>query len=264
MMQEFYKDCDCADNAIDLDDADPTEVFAQPSNLREVLDMALLEIYGQPDGINAILYGLTYDALTKAVSENFVSETSLKDALKANVALFSAHKTEKQVRDLGEFLFDEQGQKVSFLEFKKLAATTLEQYNTTWLRTEYVTSVRSARMASNWAAAQQSADVYPNIEYLKSRAAEPRKKHLLLVGMIRPINDPIWQTYLPPNNWGCKCSFRVTDEPVTEIPPVMPHVPLVFRNNVGITGEIFTKDHPYFQQVGKKESDMIQEFLIRQ
>lgn len=264
-MNEYYKDCECGDAAhIDLDDSTDYVAFAQPENFKEILDAALLEIYGQPDALNAALYALTYEALSKAIDLSFVANTSLKDSLKANAALFSAHKTEKQVKDLASFLFDENGQKLGFGAFKKLASTTLEEYNSTWLNTEYVTSVRSARMASQWTEAQQSADVYPNIEYIRSRSGEPRKKHLQLVGVIRPITDPFWKTYLPPNDWNCKCSFRVTDKEVTELPELMPNVPLVFRNNVGITGEIFTKDHPYFQLVGDKENGVIQEFLTNQ
>jgi Phage Mu protein F like protein len=264
-MNEYYKSCECGDSeSLDLDDSEDYVAFEQPENFKEILDAALLEIYGNPDALNAALYALTYEALSKAIDLSFVSETSLKASLKANAALFSAHKTEKQVKDLASFVFDENGRKIDFGKFKKLASTTLEEYNSTWLRVERNVTVRAARMASQWTAAQESAGVYPNIEYIRSRAAEPRIKHLKLVGVIRPITDPFWRTYLPPNDWGCLCGFRVTDKEVTDLPEEMPFVPLAFRNNVGITGEIFAKDHPYFQQVGDKENGVIQEFLNKQ
>lgn len=252
MMNEYYQDCECGEHDIELADDDEKPVFVQDENYIGLIEQALQEVYNEPTAINAILFKLTKDALERAIVTSFVSDSLLKTALMDSAAVFSAAKTERQIKDLASFIIDENGNRRSFGEFQKLASTTINNYNSVWLKTEYVASVRTARMASLWAVAQQSADVYPNIEYVRSRAAEPRRKHLVLVGMVRPINDPIWQKYLPPNDWGCLCSFRVTDKEATELPELMPVIPLAFQNNAAITGELFTKDHPYFQLVGAK------------
>ena len=253
MMNEYYQDCECEhEDSVDLADGDKKPVYVQDANYKELVEQALQEVYNEPTAMNAILLDLTKNALERAVVASFVSDSLLKTSLMNSAAVFAAAKTEKQVKDLASLIVDEKGVRRSFGAFKKLSSTVIKNYNSDWLRTEYAASVRTARMASLWAVAQQSADVYPNIEYVRSRAAEPRKKHLTLVGMVRPINDPIWQKYLPPNDWGCLCGFRVTDKEVTELPDPMPVIPLAFQNNAGITGELFTKDHPYFQLVGQQ------------
>jgi Phage Mu protein F like protein len=255
MMTDYYKPCGCEHGDIELADDGEDFVepaFVQPLDIDELLEKALKEVYDDPAIISAILYSISHDAIRGAVELNFVSNTLLKEALLNNAAVFAAAKTEQQCRELASLVSNDFGQKVGFGTFRKLASQIVENYNKVWLRTEYVASVRLARMASNWAVAQQSASVYPNIEYVRSRSAEPRIDHLRLVGVVRPINDPFWLTYLPINDWGCKCSFRPTDKEVTALPETLPEIPLVFRNNAGITGELFTKDHPYFQAVGLK------------
>jgi uncharacterized protein with gpF-like domain len=71
------------------------------------------------------------------------------------------------------------------------------------------------------------------------------------------VDDPIWDSVAPTNHFNCKCLLKqhdedvaLTDNPEDIVNPVIEEMKNkkqdIFINNVGKTGEIFTKDHPYF------------------
>lgn len=139
----------------------------------------------------------------------------------------------------------------SFAQFRKAVKGVNVQWNEQWLRTEYNTAVRSARSAANYRDALRSKDMYPNIEYLESIARDKRKEHLGFVGTILPIDHPWWDTHLPPVEWNCKCSWRPTDKPTTDVPITTEEVPPVFQNNPGKTAEfVKLSEHPYLKDKG--------------
>lgn len=40
----------------------------------------------------------------------------------------------------------------------------------------------------------------------------PREEHLALDGLVLRHDDPFWQTWFPPNGWGCRCSVHAESE----------------------------------------------------
>lgn len=156
---------------------------------------------------------------------------------------FAARKTALQVLQLIALTKDEEkGTKRTFREFRKLAEGVLTNYNKTWLKTEYDTAIAAARSARDWQNFEAEADLYPNLEYMRSVSATPRQEHLAYVGIIRPLNDPFWNTHLPPIAFNCKCSVRNTDAQPNDIPldidqtdPVAP----ALQNNPAKTGMLF-------------------------
>lgn len=156
---------------------------------------------------------------------------------------FAARKTALQVLQLIALTKDEErGTKRPFREFKKLAKGVLDNYNKTWLKTEYDTAIAAARSAKDWQVFEAEADLYPNLEYMRTVSAIPREEHLTYVGIIRPINDPFWNTHFPPLAFNCKCSTRNTNAEVTEIPPDIDETDPVapaLQNNPGKTGMLF-------------------------
>lgn len=149
-------------------------------------------------------------------------------------------------------LLDEEGNLRSFPEFRKAVKKVNIQWNDEWLRTEYNTAVRSARSAANYRDALRTKEMYPNLEYLKSTSSEKREEHLEWVGTVLPIDHPWWDSHLPPVEWNCKCSFRPTDKPATDVPASSGvEIPPVFRNNPGKTGEfVKLSEHPYLKGKG--------------
>ena len=134
------------------------------------------------------------------------------------------------------------------------------KYNKAWLRTEYDTAVRSARMASQWQDMERTADRFPNVEYLRTRSATPREDHLEYVGIIRPLTDAFWDTHTPPLGWNCKCGIKSTDARPTAIPSGLPEVPPGLRNNPARSGSPFSEDHPYAKNAHAVEERLRKEF----
>lgn len=136
-------------------------------------------------------------------------------------------------------------------------------YNVNWMRTEYVHTVRSARAVKNWQAIEQDKDLYPFLEYMPSTAAEPRNEHQRLYGVIKPVDDHFWNTWMPPSDWGCRCSVKQvrSNEGGKEPPTDIKLPPATMRNNPGKSGQIFTDDHPMIAKVGQRNKVVIDKIV---
>lgn len=231
--------------------------------LTKQLLKALKEVYERTKSptnevLQKELFEVSYNALSLAVTQGFGSpnfqraDLNFVWQLHKSARFFVARKTALQVTQLIGLIADvDRGTRRPFREFKKLAKGIVGNYNQTWLKTEYDTAVAAARSARDWLTYEAEADLYPNIEYLRTVSAEPDKDHLKYVGIIRPINDPFWDTHLPPSRWNCKCSVKNTAAPVTEIPAdidaIDPIVP-AFQNNPGKTGSLFNLPYTLYAQ----------------
>lgn len=177
----------------------------------------------------------------------------LLNELKTNAAVFAAFKNHVQSKELVSLLVDENGKKRSWTDFRKEAAKVDSKYNKQWLEAEFNYATRAARAANQWQEAQRTKDLYPNLEYLPSTAANPRTEHTLFYGIIKPIDDPFWDRNMPPNGWGCKCSVAKTREAAStsEFEPVeqIPGIP----GNPGKARQIFTAEHPFVQVTNSLE-----------
>lgn len=111
------------------------------------------------------------------------------------------------------------------------------------LATIFNSNMRAARAAGQWERAQRTKAALPYFLYVPTTSHEPRVEHLTWAGTILPIDDPWWDSHMPPNGWGCKCSVRQisraeaeTRGGPTEAPP-SPTTP--FRNRrTGVVTEV--------------------------
>lgn len=76
------------------------------------------------------------------------------------------------------------------------------------LRTIYDANMRSARAAGQWERAQRTKAGLPYFIYELGPSREHRADHLRYAGLVLPVDDPFWDTHMPPNGWGCKCRVR--------------------------------------------------------
>ena len=97
------------------------------------------------------------------------------------------------------------------------------------------------------------ADVLPLLQYQTIGDGRVRPTHAALDNIIRPISDPFWKQYYPPNGWRCRCTvIQLSEGQETDLSGFNPpdDVPPLFRMNAGQDGYVFKskgKDkHPYF------------------
>jgi hypothetical protein len=154
-------------------------------------------------------------------------------------------------------LRDEDGNLKSFNQFKKDAQPFIDtEYR--HLKTEYNTAVRSARTASNWKKWERTSHLYPNLEYLPSRAAVPRAEHKVFYGTVLPMDHTFWAYHTPPLDWGCFCGITNTDKEVTaDIPDNDVKVAAGLDNNPAKTKKLFSSSHPYESKTGKKATKTV-------
>jgi hypothetical protein len=85
-------------------------------------------------------------------------------------------------------------------------------------------------------------------------------------GIIKPVDDPFWKKYYPPNGWRCRCGVTQTAETVSkDIPTVVPSIKPEFQSNIGLSNHVFdegdekgTKPHPYFALSKNKNSEALE------
>ena len=177
---------------------------------------------------------------------------SFFNALKENVFLFSGAKTFQQVSLMSAAILDSNGNVRSFSDFKKDAKVIFGQFNENWIRTEYNQSLSGAQMSSRWEQVIEDVEDFPFLRYIDQHDGRVREEHSELDGVVRPVTDTeFWGKFYPPNGWNCRCNVQrlseTYEDEITELKGVkLPELKPQFDNNVGMSREIFTKEHPYF------------------
>lgn len=72
------------------------------------------------------------------------------------------------------------------------------------LKTIYSTNLRSAYQKGQYDRTMES-DLHPYLMYRIGASVHHREQHLKWNNLIRPKDDPIWNSIFPPNGYGCKC-----------------------------------------------------------
>jgi SPP1 gp7 family putative phage head morphogenesis protein len=222
-----------------------------------------------PELIDKEMWRETYNQFLDAINTGYgdvlwgTPDYLLNQNLKYNAATFAAFKNHAESKEIQKLLTTEGTdglQPVSWKDFRDKALLISEKYNRRWLQTEYNHATQSSRIARKWQDAQADADLYPNLKYVTAGDERVRHSHKDLNGAIYPINDPFWNTYTPPNGWGCRCSIRPTDQP-TKQAAGLPEVPPMFQNNPGKTGNIFPAQNPYAATATAAERKEIEKFV---
>lgn len=219
-----------------------------------LISEALQNIYSgvtPPDGVDPKLWQLSFQELNKAVDEGFGRvqfghpDFDFTEQLKVNNGVFSAFKNHGQTKELVNLLRDEKGNLKSFSKFRKDSESIIWKYNKNYLRVEYNTGVRKARSAANWKKFEKTKDLYPNLEYLPSRSADPRPEHVPFYHTVLPMDHPWWAGHTPPLAWECKCGFTNTDREETKTPSGGGEIVPGLDNNPVFTKKLFSSSHPY-------------------
>lgn len=182
-----------------------------------------------------------------AAPDYTTADAVLQQQLRNNAYVFAAFKSHQEVQQLGQALLNDKGELRSFAEFKQIATKITEQFNVDWLRSEYNLAVANGQMAANWIRIQESKEQLPYLKYQTIGDDRVRDEHRSLDGVLRKVDDSFWDTWYPPNGWGCRCEV-IQSESGRETKTIkLPEQKALFKNNVGKSGEVFTAEHPYFK-----------------
>jgi SPP1 gp7 family putative phage head morphogenesis protein len=166
-------------------------------------------------------------------------------SLQTNVHVFSAFKTYQQLREATDLLTDANGNIKSFADFKRDIDALNVKYNVTYLNAEYNQAIASSQMAATWVDYEAAGG---NLKYQTAGDDHVRESHAALDGIVKPVDDVFWNTYYPPNDWGCRCDVTPDDSsPVTKARGKLPKLPEMFRTNTAKSGVVFPEKHPYYE-----------------
>jgi hypothetical protein len=215
---------------------------------------------GQYETVPEKLFDLYNNNLQKAIGQVFKKET-LNEKYKqyyyqfeVNAAKFAAYKSNYA----GRTLWNAYARNPR--SFKKNAKAILKAFNRYQL-TEYNTTVARCRTARQFVNFKENQDLYPCLEWLRSRSANPRELHASFVGIILPIDHPFWRENQPGNLYNCKCNWRQSNATPTGMPLKSPLPAKGLDGNPAISRKIFTENHPYFTKAMEKEVNTIDNFI---
>lgn len=116
-----------------------------------------------------------------------------------------------------------------FAAFKE-AAINITTDHMGWLKTEYNTAVSGGQMAAKWVDIEKNKDILPLLQFDAVMDGQTTELCSGLNGVIRPVDDPFWNTYYPPNHFNCRSTVRqLRSGAVTDLNEIeYPEIPAMF------------------------------------
>lgn len=209
------------------------------------------EVLSSKEGI--ALIEETYNILSSQVSISERTPRKVKDLIDQNLWRFSGFKSDIQMREAANKLYNENGELKSFKDFAKDVKQIHHNYNMNYLRSEYDHVARSVEMFNLWNDLEEDDE----LQYRTMQDNKVREDHRALDGTTLPKSDPFWELYYPPNGWNCRCTAKpvrkgkykrsssksaiAKGNAATNLPKQQ-----IFRTNPGITLNLMPDKHPYF------------------
>jgi len=245
----------------------PTQLIDYPA------DRLIREIYGGVVDVNNLppdLYFQISNKLKQSLYEGFGG--NLKDfdpyspdgkllvELRENIYMFSGAKTYQQVRIMSDML----ATMPKYSEFKAKAGQVFNQFNETWLQTEYDTAIGMAQSARKWSDIEQEKHIFNMLEYDAVLDANTSDICRPLDGITLPVDDPFWNIHAPLNHFNCRCMLRkvskyddkkqTSEATVKKAEKDMEKIQPMFKMNPGKDKIIFSDKHPYFDVAPKDKA----------
>lgn len=252
-IEASYRD-DCCHH--DVEAVDLSDYLALINFLGEKIKSGELS----PSDLNADLVEKIYNDVSKPVKTEYGKKFidydykepgSLIQKFKKNLWQFSCAKTLAELEQVNQLLLDKNGRVKPDHLFKDDLKKANFQFNHNYLQAEIQTAKRGAQMAHLWSKFVEQSHIYPNLVYRTVGDDRVRPDHAILNGIVKPVDDPFWRTYYPPNGWRCRCTVMNTSEDITPVKYDDPTVQPEFHGNTALDEEIFTEKGSFFKLLNK-------------
>ena len=185
------------------------------------------------------------------VDYDYKEPKSLIQKFKKNLWQFSSAKTLAELEYINSLILDKNGRIKPEHQFMQDVRKANILFNRNYLQAEYQTAKRGAQTAHLWNKFLEQKEYYPNLVYRTVGDSHVRPEHAALNGVVKPIDDPFWKTYYPPNGWRCRCTVMNTAEKVSEGTFEDKTVKPEFHGNTALDEEILTSKGTFFKLLNK-------------
>ncbi|MEY4904426.1 MAG: hypothetical protein RLZZ292_2241 [Bacteroidota bacterium] len=244
------------------------------ADLSSYIEQAMQEVYAErtkAGDLNADLWRENFKQLFDAAQKGYgKNEHNTKQAdpdfehlhhLRQNAMVFAAFKNHENIEQMVALLRDKNGKKQTWDNFKRQATALNATYNVTHLQAEYNTANAAADMAAKWHNIARDFGPDAMLRYSTVGDKRVRKAHISLDRTTYPMSHDFWKTYYPPNGWNCRCSVIVVSKDQAPVAPLAypddKETPDMFRFNPGLTDQLFSDEHSYFQVHDKAVANKI-------
>lgn len=226
----------------------------------------------KPSDLDSRLVEQIFSDISKPVKEEFSKDwikydykepQSLIQKFKKNLWQFSSAKTLAELEYINGLLLDKNGRIKPEHQFMQDVRKANILFNKNYLQAEYQTAKRGAQMAHLWGQFQKQKHLFPNLVYRTVGDGRVRPEHAALNGVIKPIDDPFWRTYYPPNGWRCRCTVMNTAEKASEGEFEDKSVKPEFHGNTALDEEILTSKGSFFKLLNKDHKAKINAELLK-
>lgn len=176
--------------------------------------------------------------------------------LRSDVYTFSYAKNHAELRALTAAIIDDEGVVRSYESFRKEAAKIVGEFRGHWLQAEYELAVAAGQMNAKWQEFETSGED-TMLRYSTVKDARVSDICRPLEAVTKPLSDPFWNTYYPPNHFRCRCDvdrIPYTAKATPDSSINLPDIPPMLRTNLAKQTLIFPTDHPYYIGLDKKKA----------
>lgn len=175
----------------------------------------------------------------------------MREVLKKNAWQFSVAKNYQDTIRLNNLLIREDGSLRPWHDFKYEAQKVVGD-SIKYLKTEYNTIVSAAQMSRLWAEIQRDKEIFPFVQIVVVKDGRTSDICEPLADVIFSVDDPMLMYYFPPNHFNCRTTVKKLRYGVPTEKYELPDIPEAFKNNVGVTGEVFTNENTYIKNTPKE------------
>lgn len=144
-------------------------------------------------------------------------------------------------------------------EAQKIAGNSVR-----YLKTEYNTVVAGAQMSRKWQEIQRDKHLFPYVMFDVVNDKHTSDICRPLHNVIVTADDPMLMYYFPPNHFNCRTDVRRLRYGRPTEKYNLPDIPEAFKNNVGMSGKIFTDKNRYIENTPKETLSLADKIQLKE